>query len=113
VHLAQRLRADGISVEEFTFSSQSVGRLAVTLYRLLADRLLLLPADQDLVDELVNVRLRETAPGVYRIDHDEGRHDDRVISLALVAHRLAEQPAGRGRFSGLAMARTRIVPWTP
>jgi hypothetical protein len=90
-----------------------VGRLAVTLYRLLADRLLLLPADQDLVDELVNVRLRETAPGVYRIDHDEGRHDDRVVSLALVAHRLAEQPAGRERFSGLAMARTRIVPWTP
>jgi phage terminase large subunit-like protein len=63
VHLAQRLRADGISVEEFAFSSQSVGRLAVTLYRLLADRLLLLPADEDLVEELVNVRLRETAPG--------------------------------------------------
>jgi phage terminase large subunit-like protein len=93
VHLAQRLRSDGIPVEEFAFSSQSVGRLAVTLYRLLADRLLLLPADEDLVDELVNARLRETAPGVYRIDHDPDRHDDRVISLALVAHRLAERPA--------------------
>ena len=93
VHLAQRLRADGIPVEEFAFSSQSVGRLAVTLYRLLADRLLLLPDDEDLVDELVNVRLRETQPGQYRIDHDADRHDDRVISLALVAHRLAEKPA--------------------
>jgi hypothetical protein len=113
VHLAQRLRADGIQVEEFAFSSQSVGRLAVTLYRLLADRLLLLPADEDLVDELVNVRLREQQPGIYRIDHDEGRHDDRVISLALVAHRLAQRPAGRGRFGGLVAARTRIVPWTP
>jgi hypothetical protein len=92
VHLAQRLRADGIPVEEFAFSSQSVGRLAVTLYRLLADRLLLLPSDDALVDELVNVRLRETAPGQYRIDHDPDRHDDRVISLALVAHRLAERP---------------------
>jgi hypothetical protein len=50
---------------------------------------------------------------VYRIDHDEGRHDDRVLSLALVAHRLAERPAGRGRFGGLVAARTRIVPWTP
>ena len=37
--------------------------MAVTLYRLLADRLLLLPADEDSVDELVNVRLREAAPG--------------------------------------------------
>lgn len=45
VHLAQRLRARGISVEEFTFSSASVGRLAVTLYRLLRDGLLDLPDD--------------------------------------------------------------------
>jgi phage terminase large subunit-like protein len=110
VHLAQRLRADGIQVEEFTFSSQSVGRLAVTLYRLLADRLLVLPADEGLVEELVNVRLRETAPGVFRIDHDAGAHDDRVISLAMVAHRLAERPTSQpGRFSGLLVARTRIA----
>jgi phage terminase large subunit-like protein len=105
VHLAQRLRADGIPVEEFAFSSQSVGRLAVTLYRLLADRLLLLPDDEDLVDELVNVRLRETAPGQYRIDHDPDRHDDRVISLALVAHRLAEKPARvQAKWSGALQA---------
>jgi phage terminase large subunit-like protein len=110
VHLAQRLRADGIQVEEFAFSSQSVGRLAVTLYRLLADRLLLLPEDEALVDELVNVRLRETAPGVFRIDHDSDRHDDRVISLALVAHRLAERPTNQpGRFYGMLLARTQIV----
>lgn len=109
VHLAQRLRADGIPVEEFAFSSQSVGRLAVTLYRLLADQVLLLPADQDLVDELVNVRLRETAPGQYRIDHDPDKHDDRVISLALVAHRLAERPARmQGRFD-LAAARMTMI----
>jgi hypothetical protein len=110
VHLAQRLRADGIPVEEFAFSSQSVGRLAVTLYRLLADRLLLLPADDALVDELVNVRLRETAPGQYRIDHDPDRHDDRVISLALVAHRLAERPARmRARFGGALQASVSLT----
>jgi phage terminase large subunit-like protein len=109
VHLAQRLRADGIPVEEFAFSSQSVGRLAVTLYRLLADQVLLLPTDQDLVDELVNVRLRETAPGQYRIDHDPDKHDDRVISLALVAHRLAERPARmQGRFD-LGAARMTMI----
>jgi hypothetical protein len=110
VHLAQRLRAAGIPVEEFTFSSQSVGRLAVTLYRLLADRLLLLPDDQELVDELVNVRLREAAPGQYRIDHDPDKHDDRVISLALVAHRLAERPARvQAKFGGLLQASTVLT----
>jgi phage terminase large subunit-like protein len=110
VHLAQRLRADGIPVEEFAFSSQSVGRLAVTLYRLLADRLLLLPDDQDLVDELVNVRLRETAPGQYRIDHDPDKHDDRVISLALVANRLAERPGKvKAQFGGLMQASTVLT----
>ena len=59
----------------------------------------------------MNVRLQETAPGVYRIDHDPDRHDDRVISLALVVHRLVERSVGgRGRFAGLAMARTVLVP---
>jgi phage terminase large subunit-like protein len=112
VHLAQRLRAEGIPVEEFAFSSQSVGRLAVTLYRLLADRLLLLPDDEDLVDELVNVRLRESQPGQYRIDHDPDRHDDRVISLALVAHRLAEKPArAQAKWSGALQAAVSVNDW--
>jgi hypothetical protein len=31
------------------------------------------------------VRLRETAPGVLRIDHDADKHDDRVIALALAS----------------------------
>jgi hypothetical protein len=94
VHLAQRLRARGISVEEFTFSSASVGHLAVTLYRLLRDRLLDLPDDDELTSELSSVVLRENAPGVYRIDTTGHGHDDRVISLALVAQHLASQGSG-------------------
>jgi hypothetical protein len=110
VHMGQNLRRAGVTVKEYAFTSQSVGRLAVTLFRLLRDRLLVLPADEDLVEELVNARLRETAPGVYRIDHDPDRHDDRVISLALVAHRLVERPVGgKASFPGLAMAQTVLV----
>ena len=67
--MAQQLRRSGVRVEEFTFSTQSNGRLAVTLFRLLRDHLLL-PADQALADELVNARLREPTPGQYRVDHD-------------------------------------------
>lgn len=99
VLLSQRLRARGVAVAEFTFSSASVGRLALTLYRALRDTLLDLPGDdEDLVAELSSVVLRENQPGVYRIDHASDGHDDRVISLALVAQHLASRPSGVMRF---------------
>jgi hypothetical protein len=55
-----------VSMEEFTFSSASVGRLASTLHLLLRNRRLALPDDPELLEELANVRLRETSPGVIR-----------------------------------------------
>jgi phage terminase large subunit-like protein len=105
--LAQRLQARGVprsdwsgqsagsrrwgTVEEFTFSAQSVGRLASTLMLLIRNRALALPDDTELVDELANLRMRETSPGVYRLDHDPDKHDDRAIALALAAHKLARE----------------------
>ena len=91
VGLAQDLRRRGVSVREYPFTSTSVGRLAGTLYRLLREGSLRLPADRDLIDELASVRLRETAPGVLRLDHDAGKHDDRAVAIALAAHRLVER----------------------
>jgi phage terminase large subunit-like protein len=100
--LAQRLQARGVrrtgwsgrdawswKVEEFAFSAQSVGRLASTLTLLIRNHALALPDDKELIDELANLRLRETAPGVLRIDHDPDKHDDQAIALALAAQRLA------------------------
>lgn len=92
VGMMQRLQGRDVFCHEFTFSSASVGRLASTLHLLLRNRALALPDDAELIDELANVRLRETSPGVIRMDHDAGRHDDRAIALALAAHRLLEQP---------------------
>ena len=95
VGLAQRLRERGVGVEEFAFTAQSVGRLAATLFNLLRDQALALPNDVELLDELANVRIRETSPGVFRLDHDPGRHDDRAIALALAAtHLLRETQHG-------------------
>lgn len=88
--LSQELRAQGVLTEQFTFSSSSVGRLATTLHHLLREKALAIPRDQELIDELVNVRLRETSPGVFRLDHDRGKHDDRAIALALAAHHLID-----------------------
>ena len=92
VGTAQRLQERGVQVEEFVFSSASVGRLASTLHLLLRDRALALPDDPELLDELANVRLRETSPGVLRMDHDPDKHDDRAITLAMAAHHLLSRP---------------------
>ncbi|MDQ3671488.1 MAG: terminase large subunit [Actinomycetota bacterium] len=95
----QRLRSRGVRCEEFTFSSASVGRLASTLHLLLRNGQLALPDDADLLDELRHVRLRETSPGVVRMDHDADQHDDRAIALALAASRLLDRPQSDGSAS--------------
>jgi hypothetical protein len=95
VGMAQRLRRRGNAVEEFTFSSASVGRLAATLHQLLANRALVLPHDPELLEELAHVRLRESAPGVLRMDHDPDGHDDRAVALPLAAHHLLNAPPRR------------------
>ncbi len=91
IGMAQRLRSSGLRVREYTFSSQSVSRLAVTLHTMIRDHRLALPDDEALVDELGNVRLRETSPGVLRLDHDPDRHDDHAIALGLAVHTLVER----------------------
>lgn len=92
VGTAQRLRGRGLQVEEFAFTAQSVGRLAGTLYGLLRDRNLALPDDDELIAELAHVRLRETSPGVFKMENDPARHDDRAVALALAATELLREP---------------------
>ena len=64
-----------------------VAALAVFLlgFVIVYGSVLALPGDAALLDELRNVRLRESSPGVYRLDHDRSRHDDRAIALAIAA----------------------------
>jgi hypothetical protein len=97
IGLLQRLRSRGVRVEEYTFSATSVGRLASTLHLLIRNRLLALPDDEELLDELRNVRLRETSLGVVRIDHDADQHDDRAIHShsRLRGYSTARSPTGR------------------
>jgi len=88
----QRLRTQGVRVVEFSFTAASVGKLAVALHNALRNRSLALPDDPDLIDELSNVRIRESTPNVYRLDHVPGQHDDRAISLALCVSHLLDKP---------------------
>ena len=115
-HLIQNLRNRRVRIQEFPFSTQSVGRLAITLYRLLRDHQVALPDDPDLIDELANVKLVETAPSSYRIDHEASAHDDRVISLALAAHRLvttSAKPKVDRKKLAAAMANASAELWKP
>jgi hypothetical protein len=66
-----------------------------------------LPDDDELLDELRGVRLVERTPGVYRLDHAPGKHDDRAIAVALAAQHLL-----RRRKSGVPTV-TRDHPWSP
>lgn len=101
--MAQRLRTHGVRVEEFTFSSTSVGHIALSLYRALRDHAIALPDDEELLDELGRVRLREASPGVYRLDHASGEHDDRAVALAMAVHALVgAAPGGPARTSSAA-----------
>lgn len=90
VGLAQELEVRGVSTHEFTFTSASVGRLAAALHQQIRTHLLALPAQDDAVPEsveihreLANVRLVERSPGVLRLDHDAGQHDDRAVAIAM------------------------------
>jgi phage terminase large subunit-like protein len=97
IELLQRLRAKGVRAEEFAFTSQSVGRVAQALHLALRNRLLLIPKDVGLLAELARVRLQETSPGVVRIQHDSGEHDDQAIAIAI----------------GVAVLQGKTSGWTP
>lgn len=39
------------------------------------------------------MRLRESSPSVFRLDHDSGRHDDQAVALALAVVTLLAEPS--------------------
>ena len=94
--LLQRLHQRGARAEQFNFTSTSVGRVAQALHLALRNRILWLPKDDDLIAELAQVRLRETQPGVVRLDHDSGQHDDRAVAIGIAVAILLERPTSSG-----------------
>lgn len=92
--LVEQLRLAGVSCHEFVFSSSSTAELATSMSQALRARRITLPNDDELRKEILSVRLRESSPNVLRIDHKAGRHDDRVISVAMACRLLTERPVG-------------------
>jgi hypothetical protein len=90
--MSQSLRESGLLVEEYVFSESSIDKLASTVTRLFAERLIDVPDVPELLEELGSVILKTLPSGRTRIDHYSGKHDDQMIALALAAHWLMAQP---------------------
>lgn len=84
LQLMQRLRARGVHATEYAFSQASKQRLAATLLHSLNAGNLRLYDAEGLRDELLALRLRQSASGAWSFDHARGGHDDRAVALALM-----------------------------
>jgi phage terminase large subunit-like protein len=114
--MIQRLQAQGVRCEQFPFTSTSTGRIGQALHLALRNRLLSLPADEELLSELGRVRLRETGIGQARLDHDSGDHDDQAVAIAIIVAELignARSPGGAEWLMSLAPPCTNMECRTP
>lgn len=92
--MAQRLTARGVRTIEHTFTVSSNSRRTLLLLQLVREHRLKIAPDADLIDEMLNVRVREVGPNQYRTDHDPSKHDDRVTALSMAALHLLEHAGG-------------------
>jgi len=84
----QNLNRRRVKAHEFTFSATSVGQVATALVQAFRNRQVEIPDNAALKEELLRVRLRETAPGVTRLDHDKNGHDDQAVTIGMACHLL-------------------------
>lgn len=82
----QDLNRRGIRASEWAFTSTSVGQVATALVQVFRNRQIHVPEHPVLRDELLRVRLRETAHGVTRLDHDRAGHDDQAVAIGMACH---------------------------
>ncbi len=91
VSLMQRLRERGLPIEQFNFSGANITRLTQNLLGLFKDRRIALFEHDDLINELLTVKVVEKSYGI-RIDHEHGAHDDHVMALGMAALAAVEAP---------------------
>jgi hypothetical protein len=94
--MQQSLVQQGIRAEAHQPTQQLNSKIALSLYRLLADRLMSLPNDQELAEELARIVLVESSPGIYKLDIDRDEesvgHHDRTSAIGFAVHALLHGP---------------------
>jgi hypothetical protein len=79
----QNLNRRGVRAKEWAFTATSVGEVATALVQTFRNRQIFVPNLPILKDELLRVRLRESSPGVTRLDHERGAHDDQAVTIGM------------------------------
>ena len=92
----QSLNLRGVRAKEFNFTSTSVGEVASALVQTFRNRQIDVPDLPILKDELLRVKLRESSPGVTRLDHDAGAHDDQAVTIGMGCRILLGDGGGLG-----------------
>ena len=83
VGMAQELQERDLRAQALQLTAPLKSQIAHEFIRAIRERTLELPDDAGLLRELSRVRVRESAAGLLRIDHDAGEHDDRIASIGL------------------------------
>jgi len=92
----QNLNLRGVRAKEWNFTTTSVGEVASALVQTFRNRQIHVPDNPILREELLRVRLRETTPGVTRLDHDKGAHDDQAVTIGMGCRILIGDGSGLG-----------------
>ena len=92
----QNLNRAGVKANEFVFSTSSVGQVATALVQAFRNQQVEIPDSAALKEELLRVRLRESSPGVTRLDHDRSGHDDQAVTIGMACHLLLSKSWGTG-----------------
>jgi hypothetical protein len=92
----QNLNLRGVRAKEWNFTTTSVGHVASALVQTFRNRQIHVPNLPVLKDELLKVRLRETTPGVTRLDHDRFGHDDQAVTIGMGCRILIGDGSGLG-----------------
>jgi hypothetical protein len=86
------LSARGMNITPFRFNKTSRRDLLVNLQMLLEQDRIKIPDDQVLIDELYSMTYELNENGNTLIKVPEGKHDDRIMSLALAVWDIPIQP---------------------
>lgn len=90
----QRLKREGVDIEEFGFTSANVTKLSNVLFSLFKSRRISIFDYQPLVQELMTAKIIEKSYG-FRVDHESGGYTDHIMALGMAAMGADKESTGR------------------
>lgn len=98
IGIQQKLKKEGLNIELFNFSSESLAALSANLYTFLHNGKLKIFKDDRLISELLSVKMLQNSRGGFRIDHKSSDFSDMTIALGIAAKIASDVPSYSGNF---------------